>query len=202
MKKFMNKLLHPGRTKLFWLYIVGGVLLLLLAVMLMPIWSKAGSWAFFKNWGLDMVHLLIALGILLYLFGYLLHKIIKRCNGVIKTLTIIEFVLLALVAVGCILQQFKVINVGGACSILGLALWCRGTVEIFRAYYHQKGNDEKYPLWWLAIAIFFVTFGAYIFANPLFPDLTILWIFDILLVLLAIMLIVIGGLARPLSSKK
>ena len=126
----------------------------------------------------------------------------KRTNGVVKVLTIIEFVILALIALGCILQQFKVINVGGACAILGLALWCRGTVEIFRAYYHQKGNNEKYPVWWLAVAIALVTLGTYIFAKPVFSDVVILWIFVILILLVSIILIVDGILAKPASGKK
>ena len=124
----------------------------------------------------------------------------KRTNGVVKVLTIIEFVILALIALGCILQQFKVINVGGACAILGLALWCRGTVEIFRAYYHQKGNNEKYPVWWLAVAIALVTLGTYIFAKPVFSDVVILWIFVILILLVSIILIVDGILAKPASG--
>lgn len=131
----------------------------------------------------------------------LVKKISGRSNGVIKVLTIVEFVILALVAIGCILQQFKVINIGGSCAILGLAMWCRGVVEIFRAYYHQKGNNEKYPVWWLVIAVVFVSLGVYLFAKPLFQDVVILWIFVCLILLFGIVLVVDGFLAKPAGKK-
>ncbi len=201
MKKVFNRLLHPKKTKLFWLYLVIGILALILGIMLMPVWNSAPDWVFWKSWGQQIVNLIIFVCILLYLILFLLQKIRKRSNGVVKVLTIIEFVILSLIALGCILQQFKVINVGGACAILGLALWCRGTVELFRAYYHQKGNNDKYPIWWLVIAIVLVTFGTYIFAKPIFQDIVILWIFVILILLCSLILIVDGILAKPASTK-
>lgn len=201
MKKFINRILHPTKTKLFWLYIVGGCIGILLGFMLMPIWDfwDGCPW---KDWGRQIINIIICVCIVLYLVFFLLNKIRKRSNSVVKVLTIIEFVILALIALGCILQQFKIINVGGACAILGLALWCRGTVEIFRAYYHQKGNNEKYPVWWLVVSIALVTFGTYIFAKPIFSDIVILWIFVILILLVSILLIVDGILAKPASSKQ
>mgnify|MGYP000805301574 FL=1 len=171
MKKFVNRLLHPTKTKFFWAYIVVGIIGILLGIMLMPVWDSCPDWVFWRTWGKQIINIIICVCIILYLVFFLLKKIMKRTNGVVKVLTIIEFVILALIALGCILQQFKVINVGGACAILGLALWCRGTVEIFRAYYHQKGNNEKYPVWWLAVAIALVTLGTYIFAKPVFLSL-------------------------------
>lgn len=202
MKKFVNRLLHPAKTKFFWAYIVVGIIGILLGIMLMPVWDSCPDWVFWRTWGKQIINIIICVCIILYLVFFLLKKIMKRTNGVVKVLTIIEFVILALIALGCILQQFKVINVGGACAILGLALWCRGTVEIFRAYYHQKGNNEKYPVWWLAVAIALVTLGTYIFAKPVFSDVVILWIFVILILLVSIILIVDGILAKPASGKK
>lgn len=202
MKKFVNRLLHPKKTKFFWAYIVVGIIGILLGIMLMPVWDSCPDWVFWRTWGKQIINIIICVCIILYLVFFLLKKIMKRTNGVVKVLTIIEFVILALIALGCILQQFKVINVGGACAILGLALWCRGTVEIFRAYYHQKGNNEKYPVWWLAVAIALVTLGTYIFAKPVFSDVVILWIFVILILLVSIILIVDGILAKPASGKK
>ncbi len=201
MKKIVNKLFHPTKTKFFWAYIVLGVLGIILGIMLMPVWDSCPDWVFWKSWGRQIINIIICVCIILYLCLFLLKKIMKRTNGVVKVLTIVEFVILALIALGCILQQFKIINVGGACAILGLALWCRGTVEIFRAYYHQKGNNERYPVWWLAVAIALVTFGTYIFARPFFSDIVILWIFVILILLVSIILIVDGILAKPASHK-
>lgn len=202
MKKWIDNLLHPKKTKFFWCYIVVGILLLILGIWLMPVWSRCPDWVFWKNWGRSLINIIIGICIIIYLVCYLLGKIRQRANGAIKVLTIIEFVLLALIALGCIIQQFKsIIPISGAAPILGFAFWCRGVIEIFRAYYHQHGNNERYPVWWLAIAIFFVSFGVYLMvARPNF-DLAILWILVILILLVAIILIVDGVLAKPASTK-
>ena len=205
MKKFFNNLCNllfrPKKTKLFWLFFVTGVLAILLGIMFMPIWQNAGDWVFWKDWGQNLVNIIIFACIVLYLCLFLVKKIRRRSNGVVKVLTIVEFVLMSLIALGCILQQFKVINIGGACAILGLALWCRGVVEIFRAYYHQHGNNDRYPLWWLVCAIVLVSVGVYLFAKPLFSDVTLIWIFAILLILAGIILFIDGFLAKPVSKK-
>ena len=206
MKKFFNNLCNllfrPKKTKLFWLFFVTGVLAILLGIMFMPIWQNAGDWVFWKDWGQNLVNIIIFACIVLYLCLFLVKKIRRRSNGVVKVLTIVEFVLMSLIALGCILQQFKVINIGGACAILGLALWCRGVVEIFRAYYHQHGNNDRYQLCWFECAIALVSVGVYLFAKPLFSDVTLIWIFAILLILAGIILFIDGFLAKPVSKKK
>lgn len=191
----LKKLFQPKKTKWFWLYIVAGVLLAIVGAMLMPVWNSF-DWAFWKSWGTDIINIIICACLIAYIFGFLVKKIAKS-RGVVQVLTIVEFILLALIAVGCVLQQFRVINVGGSCAILGLALWCRGVVEIFRAYYHKKGNNDKYPVWWLVIAIFLVSFGVYLYVRPLFQDITVLWIFVILIFLVAFILFVDGFIAKP-----
>lgn len=201
MKKLVNMILHPAKTKWFWVYIVVGILGILLGIMLMPVWSNCPDWVFWKSWGTTIINMIICVCIVLYLCLYLIKKVTSRSNSVVKVLTIIEFVVLALIALGCVLQQFHVINVGGACAILGLAMWCRGTVEIFRAYYHQHGNNERYPIWWLVISIFLVSFGVYLFAKPLFSDIVVLWFFVVLILVVSIILFVDGFLAKPESRK-
>ena len=74
--------------------------------------------------------------------------------------------------------------------------------EIFRAYYHQRGNNERYPIWWLVVALVFVSFGVYLFAKPLFTDVVLLWIFVVLILLFGILLFVDGFLAKPEGKKK
>ncbi len=201
MKKLIDRILHPKKIALWWLYLVVGILGIILGIMLMPVWDSCPNWVFWKSWGITIVNMIICAAILLYLGLYLVKKIMQRNNNVVKILTIIEFVVLAIVALGCVLQQFNVIRVGGPCAILGLALWCRGSVEIFRAYYHQKGNNEKYPLWWLVVALALVTFGVYLFAKPLFSELVVLWIFVVLIILISIILITDAFLAKPTKKR-
>ncbi len=206
MKKFIDKicdiLFRPKKTSLFWLYFVCGVLLVLLGIMLMPVWSGAPDWVFWRTWGYNCVDLIICACIVLYLGLFLFKKIKSRSNGVIKVLTIIEFVIMALIALGCLLSQFEVINIKEACKILGLALWCRGVVEIFRAYYHQRGNNYRYPVWWLVVSIFFVTAGTWMFVKPFFTNTTIVWIFSILMIVVGIIVFVDGFLAKPAAKAK
>lgn len=193
---------NAKKTKLFWLYIVLGVFLILAAIVLAPFWSKLnGDWCFWKNWGPNIVNLIIAAVLIYYLFAYLFPKVKRTTGGVTKTLTIVEFILMALVAVGCIFSQFKIINIGGACRIFGLALWCRGSVEIFRAYYHQRDSKWKYPLGYVFLNIAFVTFGTYCIVKPFISDEIILWCFVALLFIYGICSIVYGGMSKPASKK-
>ncbi|MDE6660623.1 MAG: hypothetical protein K2J93_02215 [Anaeroplasmataceae bacterium] len=203
MKKIVDSIINPTKTKWFWTYLVFGVLGLILGIMLMPVWSGMPNWVFWKSWGMQILNMIICVCILLYLFLFLLNKIYTSSNQVVKILTIIEFTFLALIALGCVLQQFKVIEIrNGACAILGLAMWCRGTVEIFRAYYHQQGNKDSYPVWWLGIAIALVSFGVYFFVLPPFRDVVILWIFVIFVILMSLILFIGGFLAIPNSKAK
>lgn len=202
MKKILNTLFHPKKTKLFWLYIVAGILGLIIAVMLMPVWDSCPDWVFWKNWGRSIVNMIICACIVLYLALFLVKKVKQHTYNVVKILTIIEFVLLALIALGCILQQFRIINIpGGACAILGVALWCRGIVEVFRAYFQQRHNKISYPLWSLAVALALITFGVYIFCRPFFSDLVLLWIFIAIIIIVSVILIADGIMAKPDSSK-
>lgn len=205
MKKFFdnifNLLFNPKKTKYYWLYFIVGTITILLGIMFMPIWQNAADWVFWKSWGKDLVNVIICLCIVLYLSLYLVKKIKQRTYSVVKVLNIIEFVIMALIALGCLLQQFKVINLGGACAILGFALWCRGVVEIFRAYYHQHGNNVYYPVWWLVCAIALVSFGVWLMVKPLFSDITIIWIFAISLIIIGVIVFVDGFLAKPETKK-
>jgi len=186
-------------TKNFFLYIIGGALLFLAGVLFCPLWKETSlPWA---SWGQQIVDLIICACLLLYLFGFLGKKILRSPRGAVGVLTAVEFAALFLVAVGCVLSQFRVLNIAGACTILGFCLWCRGTVEIFRAYFYQKGSAHRYPLWWLCVAIAMVSLGMYCIARPLFSDTVVLWIFVLALLLGGGLLLTYGILAKPKKVK-
>lgn len=179
--------------------IILGSIVTLTAILLAPIWDfwEKCPW---KDWGQDILNLLIAALIICYLAFYLFKKVKGPGKRVIKVLTIVEFALLSLIALGCIFSQFKIINVSGACQIFALALWARGAVEIFRAYYYRADSKEVYPVWYLALSLTMVTFGAYCFAKPFIQDIVILWIFVIFLLVVGILLLVLG--ITKLQNKK
>lgn len=168
--------------------LVLGPIFILAAIIFAPIWNWWDSCPW-KDWGMQIVNLLIAACIILYLSFYLAKKLTYG-KRVIKVLTIVEFALLSLIALGCIFSQFKIINVRGACQVFGLALWTRGAIELFRAYYHRADSKEYYPVWYLAISIAMVTFGTWCFAKPFVQDIVILWLFVALLLAIGSLLLV------------
>ncbi len=181
--------------------IVLGFVFLLAALLFAPIWNFWDSCPW-KDWGTKIINLLIAAGIICYLSMFLWKKIKGSGKRVIKVLTIVEFAMLALIALGCILSQFKVFNIQGACKIFGFALWTRGVVELFRAYYYRADSKEVYPVWYLALSIVLVTFGTYCFAKPFIQDIVLLWIFVVALLCLSILCLVYGFNKPSKTAKK
>lgn len=165
-----------------------GIITLIAALLFAPIWNWWNSCPW-RTWGEDIVNLLIAVAIICYLVLYLSKKL-TRGKRVIKVLTIVEFALLSLIALGCIFSQFDfIIKVKGACKIFGVALWTRGAIELFRAYYHRADSKEYYPVWYLAVSITMVTLGTFAFAKPFIQDIAIVWLFVTLLVATGVILL-------------
>lgn len=191
-------------NKLFWLYIVFGVLLIIVSVFLAPVWGKLD--VFWKDWGSIILNLIIAFFLSLYLFGFLLKRMLKTRGQTLKVLIIIEFTILFLIDLFLILGQWipqlNIFKINGACAITGLALWVRGVVEIFRAYYHQHGNNEHYPVWWLCISIAFVSVGLWMLVKPFIDDLVILWIFVGLIFVIGVLCLAYGIWSKPKKIKK
>ena len=168
-----------------------GVLSIIAALIFAPIWSKWTNcpWG---SWGENIVKLLIAVLIICYLVFYLAKKLKGTKKRVILVLTIVEFSLLTLIALGCVISQFDVIKLSDAGKIFALALWIRGCVELFRAYYYKSDSDEVYPVWYLAVSIAMTSFGAYSFATPIIDNDVILAVFAISLILLGSFLFVLS----------
>ena len=195
MKKEIKK------TKSFWVYIVLGSLLIVFGAFLLPIWGSIWEECPWKDLGLTVVSYMMAALILLYLFGYLLKKI-KKHRGVVQVLTIIEFVLLFLTAVGLVISQFNIGIIPDSPSIiLGVALYIRGVVEIIRAYYHQKSADDKYSIYWVLLAILLVTLGVVLVMTNLVDKIMVLYAIIFALAVLGIYAIIYGILAKPEKSK-
>ena len=195
----MKKLLTFNKTKLFWMYYILAVVCLLAAVVFAPLWS--GTDIFFKSWGAKVIDFFIAVLIIVYLCTYLRKKVARGGNGVIKVLTIVEFALLSLIALGCILSQFKVVNIGGPCQIAGLIMWCRGTIEVFRAYYF-RGTTTKYPVWLVAVSVALITLGTYLYIKPLFTAKDLQWALAAIMLVGMIIFIYAGIVTKPEKKAK
>lgn len=193
------KIINAKKTKLYWIYYILAVFLFIGALIVAPVWNDTDL--FFKNWGSKLLNILIAVAIFYYIIVYLFKKI-NSSKGAILILTIVEIVLLSLVALGSVLSQFKIINVSGPCQILGLALWLRGVIELVRAYYYRGfASKIKYSLVQLAIAIAMVTFGTYIFARPFISPTVMLWILVALLLVFGVYTLLYGISAKKTSKK-
>ena len=135
--------------------------------------------------------------IVLYLVLFLAKRLNRSGNVPIQMLTIVEFIFLAFIALSCFLVQFDLLQMARPCLILGLAVWCRGSIEIFRAYYYKAAGDKNYPVWYLGIAIAMITFGTFIFTTPSFTVLHLQWIIVGLICALGIAIIFYGIKVKP-----
>ena len=73
----------------------------------------------------------------------------------------------------------------------------RGTIELFRAYYHRADSKEYYPVWYLGISIVMVTLGTWCFVKPFIQDIVILWLFVALLFTTGVILLILGFNNKP-----
>lgn len=189
------------KTKRFWAYYILGLASIVLALLLAPFWSKVWAGCPWKDFGFKVVSYVIAALIGIYLFGFVFKKI-KQSRGTIRLLTIIEFVLLALVALGLIFSQLNVLNITNPSIILGIAFYTRGVIEVFRAYYHQKSSTIKYPVSWLVVSIIFVTIGVYFMVSNVITINLILYILVCALVLFGLFSIFCGYVSKPEATVK
>lgn len=207
----ISKFLNTTKTKLFWLYFVFGVILFVPSVMLIPIWKDYDVNVFFKNWGYNIVNIIICFAIALYLILVVFKKIISKSNKVVKILTVIEFVLLSLIALGAVFTQFDVLPIKEPGQILGFALWIRGVVEVFRAYYFNKNDllttdDDKsktstFTIGNLIVSIILISLGVVMIVTNFITIQIVLWVITLTLSIIGIVIFVLGFVKKPIMVK-
>ncbi len=200
MANKFTKLFNTEKSKYFWAYIVIGALLMIVSIILMPFWADIAPDLFFSSWGADFVKIVIAGVLALYLIEYLYKKMSAVKIKVVKVLAVIEFVILSLVAVGCIISQFSAFALDVS-VIFAIALLMRGTVEIFRAYYYNNASD-KYPVIELIVAILLVALGGYAISSTIITNEIILWVATLIAFLFSLVIFVIGFYKKPKTEKK
>lgn len=157
--------------KLFknWIFtlVVCILLALLTAVMLLGALEVKGF-----TLARDILHLLMAVILGIYVILGLFPTLI-RYRGVIRVFVGVEILVLILAMVALTFAQINMPFFSSlqACSVVGLALWARGAVEIVHAYLLQGGNGErKIPLWGLGCYILLCAFGMWQLARPTIAD--------------------------------
>ncbi len=120
----------------------------------------------------DILHLLVAVMLGIYVV-FTLFPLVARYRGVPQLFVLVEIVLLALTMVALVFAQVNVPFFSSlqVCSVVGLAIWLRGAVEIVRAY-AIKGveGQKKTPIWTLCLLILLCAFGVWQMANPTIED--------------------------------
>lgn len=120
----------------------------------------------------DILHLLVAVVLALYVI-FALFPMLARYRGVPQLFVGVEIALLILTMIALVFAQINVpfFSTLQVCSVVGLALWLRGSVEVVHAYVLQGIQDKKKtPLWALCLYILLSAFGVWQMAKPTIED--------------------------------
>lgn len=122
------------KTRGFWTYVVFGVLCAVVGAALLPVW--AGVDVFFSSWGKYSVNITISGLILGYILFYLVKRIKRYSNTPAQVVSIVELVVMAVIAAVCTTSLFvDSISFGEPCQIFALVVWARGVSGVFTGYY-------------------------------------------------------------------
>lgn len=128
------------------------------------------------NIGPKAMNILFAVLLVTYLVSFLYDKI-KRTRGSILILSCIEFIVVSIVAVEQILQQFSLFNLSGACETFGFVIALRGIISVVEMYILASTSKRaKYSLPAFMAYLLLVCAGVFVMARPFISDLIINWI--------------------------
>ena len=131
--------------------------------------------------------------LLIYVYYYLLVKVAKKSSGVVLILTLIEMIVLTIIAVTCILSDvLNMTIITEGVQILGLAFWIRGVVESFRAYYYRGSTTTKYPVYKVFLNVTLITVGTWFFISSIVSNAILVWSLAVVFVIASIALIIWG----------
>ncbi|MBQ7224156.1 MAG: hypothetical protein IJX06_01205 [Clostridia bacterium] len=174
------------KTKWFLAITVLGILGLVLGIFLLPVWKNTS--VFWKNWGTDGVSVILCAIIVAYTICYLGSHLGKVENKTLRIISIIEIVLLSLMAIGCLLQQFKVFDFFGPSSVLGAILWHRGFFNVIKAYLCKHTKKDRYPLWLVIVSVLMVSIGTALRFRSV-PGNAFIWFMSIALLVGSIVMV-------------
>lgn len=149
----------------------------------------------------------VAAALLLAYVGFYLFPRMKAARSTLQILLIIESIIILLTAVGLVLKYFDV-NLGFLdlflpSQLVGVVLWLRGICDAFRGYFLKATQGQKrFPTWRFALALLFVSLGAYFFAKPILSDRQLVFIVAAVLLLAAAILIFFGIRHLPRKTTK
>lgn len=189
----------PRNKKFFWFFYILSICSFVIGVALLPVWSGTG--VFFESFGNDFFSLLLFFIIIVYILGFLIKQIIKEKKVAVKILTVFEAGFFFAIALGCIMEQFRLGSLVGPCTIVGAALWSRGFVYIVKAYLCKHDEGDKYPLWMLVFSVGLVSLGSIMMTKEVFSTAHIVWASAFILLLLGVIFFFLGVISKPKIDK-
>ena len=169
--------------------IVVAVLALALGVVMLPPFGI----------GQQALNVLMAITLAAYLALYTFDKI-RRSKGTTLVLTLVEFCIIALIALALVIQQFLPIRISGVCRIIGVVMWLRGVFSSLGMYIiATNAKRQKYGIIKFLLCVLLSTVGVYLFAAPIVSDLVLTWIICIIFFLCAL---AFGALAILFSPSR
>lgn len=120
----------------------------------------------------EILHILMAVIVGVYTV-FAIFPLVVRYRGIIRVFVCVEILILmlAIVALACAQVDVPFFSTLQVCSVVGLAIWARGAVEIIHAYLLQGSDGAKrIPLWALGGYILLCAFGMWQLARPTIQD--------------------------------
>lgn len=118
-------------------------------------------------------HMISAVTLALYVI-FVLSPLVAHYRGKMRGFLFFEIAFLTVAVVGQACSEFFSIpwvSTMQVCSLLGLALWLRGTVKIVHAYLLNGSEAEKkIPLWQLCGYILLCSLGVWQMVRPTIPN--------------------------------
>lgn len=132
------------------------------------------------------VDILMALALIAYILLFISDKL-KHTRGTVFGLTVVETVVLSVIVIMLVIQQFAPFYVLSVCKAVGAVLWLRGvviTVTLYISALYIRKPKRNLPK--LLMAIAFISFGAMLVFGHVFTDLLIEWFISIALFITAL----------------
>ena len=147
--------------------------------------------------GQQALNILMALTLAAYLAIYTFDKI-RRSKGTTLILTLVEFCIIATIALALVIQQFSPLRISGVCRIIGAVLWLRGVFSALGMYIvATNAKKQKYGILKFLLCVLLSTVGVYLFAAPIISDLVLTWIICVLFFISALVFAILAFLFSP-----
>ncbi len=145
------------------------------------------------NFGELTLAFVVSALILVYVYYYLLLKVLNKSRGSVLILTLIEMILLTVIAIGSIVGKVtNIMYISDTNKIIGISLWIIGLIESLRSYYYIHGYNVNYSMYRLIINLILITIGTWCFITTYFITTILVYLISVTLFIISIALIIKG----------